>query len=199
MYKCTTLTCQYTCKIFSRKKSNSKIFSRKKSNRDTVQKQNTNTLSCSRRFYLLSICSKKIDSSEFHKQIHDFELPIHWDFFWRAKWAGKHYQNVTPMTRILHAPFTCYHYVIHKFTALNYTNKFMTLTCPFISLFWNFNHIDVQGKRTVRRTSFAWIDCFNLKIRGVSVIWNEWIYFYCCWWCFFSFFFLSYFDFACCL
>ena len=36
-------------------------------------------------FHLLSIRSKKIDCSEFHKQIHDFELPIHWDFFWRAK------------------------------------------------------------------------------------------------------------------
>ena len=37
--------------------------------------------------------------------------------------------------QILHAPFTCYHYVLKKFTALNYTNKFMTLICPFLSLF----------------------------------------------------------------
>ena len=160
MYKWMILTCQYTCKIFSRKKST----------RDTVQKQNIHRLNCSRAFYLLSICSKKIDCSEFHKQIHDFELPIYWFFCWRAKWAGKHYQNVTPMTRILHAPFTCYHYVINKFTALNYTNKFITLICSFISLFWNFNHIDVQGKRTVRRTSFAWIDFCNLKNRGVNAI-----------------------------
>ena len=71
MYKCTILTCQYTCKIFSRKKSN----------RDTVQKQNIHRLNCSRAFYLLSIRSKKMDCSEFHKHIHDFELPIHWDFF----------------------------------------------------------------------------------------------------------------------
>jgi len=56
MHKCTTLTCQYSCKIFSRKKSN----------RDTVQKQHTNKLNRSRPFYLLSIRSKKIDSSEFH-------------------------------------------------------------------------------------------------------------------------------------
>ena len=145
MYKCTILTSQYTCKICSRKKSN----------RDTVQKQNIHRLNCSRPFYMFSIRSKKIDCSEFHKQIHDFELPIHWDFFWRAKSAGKQYQNVTPMTEILHASITCHHYVINKFTALNYTNKFMTLTCPFISLFWNFNHVDVQGKRTVRRTSFT--------------------------------------------
>ena len=145
-------------------------FSRKKSNRDTVQKQNIHRLNCSRAFYLLSNRSKKIDCSAFHKHIHDFELPIHWDFFWRAKRAGKQYQNVTPMTQILHAPITCHHYVINKFTALNYTNKFMTLTCPFILLFWNFNHIDVQGKRTIWRTSFTWIDCCYLKNRGVNVI-----------------------------
>ena len=50
--------------------------------------------------------------------------------------AGKWYTNVTPMNQILHAPITCHHYVINKFTALNYTNKFMTLICPFISLFF---------------------------------------------------------------
>ena len=126
MHKCTTLTCQYSCKIFSRKKSN----------RDTVQKQHTNKLNRSRPFYLLSIRSKKIDSSEFHKQIQDFELPTSWDFFWRAKKAGKHYQNVMLIPQILHTPFTCYHYILKKFTALNYTNKFMTLICPFISLFF---------------------------------------------------------------
>ena len=60
-------------------------FLKEKSNRVTVQKQNTHRLNCSRPFYLLSIRSKKIDCSEFHKHIHDFELPIHWDFFWRAK------------------------------------------------------------------------------------------------------------------
>jgi len=70
-----TLTCQYSCKIFSRKKSN----------RDTVQKQHTNKLNRSRPFYLLSIRSKKIDSSEFHKQIQDFELPTSWDFFLKGK------------------------------------------------------------------------------------------------------------------
>ena len=129
MHKCTTLTCQYSCKIFSRKKSN----------RDTVQKQHTNKLNCSRPFYLLSIRSKKIDSSEFNKQIHDqdFELPTSWDFFliWRAKRAGKHSQNISLIPQILHAPFTCYHYILKKIIALNYTNKFMTLICPFISFF----------------------------------------------------------------
>ena len=99
MYKCMILTCQYTCKIFSRKKSN----------RDTVQKQHTNKLNRSLPFYLLLIRFKKIDSSEFHKQIQDFELPTSWDFFWRAKRAGKHYQNVSLIPQILHAPFTCYH------------------------------------------------------------------------------------------
>ena len=53
----------------------------------------------------------------------------------RSKRAGKHYQNVSLIPQILHTPFTCYHYVLKKFTALNYTNKFMTLICPFISLF----------------------------------------------------------------
>jgi len=109
MHKCMILTCQYTCKIFSRKKSN----------RDTVQKQHTNKLNRSCHFYLLSIRSKKIDSSEFHKQIQDFELPTSWDFFWRAKKAGKHYQNVSLIPQILHAPFTCYHYILKKFTALH--------------------------------------------------------------------------------
>jgi len=79
MHKCTTLTCQYSCKIFSRKKSN----------RDTVQKQHTNKLNRLRPFYLLSIRSKKIDSSEFHKQIQDFELPTSWDFFWWGKKSGE--------------------------------------------------------------------------------------------------------------
>ena len=127
MHKCTTLICQYTYKIFSRKKSN----------RDTVQKQHTNKLNRSRplKFYLLLIRSKKIDSSEFHKQIQDFELPTSCDCFWRAKKAGKHYQNISLIPQILHAPFTCYHYVLKRFTALNYTNKFMTLICPFMSLF----------------------------------------------------------------
>ena len=110
-------------------------FFKEKSNRDTVQKQHTNTVNCSRPFYLLSIRSKKIDSSEFHKQIQDFELPTSWDFFWRAKKAGKHYQNVSLIPQILHTPFTCYHYVLKNITALNYTNKFMSLICPFISLF----------------------------------------------------------------
>ena len=125
MYKCMILTCQYTCKIFSRKKSS----------RESVQKQNIHRLNCSRAFYLLSIRSKKMDCSEFHKHVHDFELPIHSDFFWRAKRAGKQYQNVTPMTQILHAPITCHHYVINKFTALNSINKFMTLNCQFTGIF----------------------------------------------------------------
>jgi len=78
MHKCTTLTCQYSCKIFSRKKSN----------RDTVQKQHTNKLNRSHPFYLLSIRSKKIDSYEFHKQIQDFELPTSWNFFEGQKKQG---------------------------------------------------------------------------------------------------------------
>ena len=63
-------------------------FLKEKKPRDTVQKQIIHRLNCSRAFYLLSIRSKKMDCSEFHKHIHDFELPIHWDFFWRAKRAG---------------------------------------------------------------------------------------------------------------
>ena len=71
MHKCTTLTCQYSCKIFSRKKSN----------RDTVQKQHTNKLNRSRPCYLLSIHTKKIYSSEFHKQVHNFDLSNYFRFF----------------------------------------------------------------------------------------------------------------------
>ena len=173
MHKCTTLTSQYSCKIFSRKKSN----------RDTVQKQHTNNLNRSHPFYLLSIRSKKIDSSEFHEQIHDFELPIFWDFFWRAKRAGKHYQNLSPMTQILHAPFTCYHYVQKKFTALNYMNKFMTLICPFISLFfW-------RGKRAEKNyiiiSPNAWIlkkfTALNSISRFIPLTYQIIFAFFFCW------------------
>ena len=163
MHKCTTLTCQYSCKIFSRKKSN----------RDTVQKQHTNKLNRSRPFYLLSIRSKKIDSSEFHKQIQDFELPTSWDFFWRAKKAGKHYQNVSLIPQILHAPFTCYHYILKKFTALNYTNKFMTLICPFISLFFwrgkraGENYIIISPKAWILHAPFT---CYQYVLKKFTAL-----------------------------
>ena len=45
----------------------------------------THKLNRSRPFYLLSIPSKKINSSEFHKQIQHFELPTSWDFFLKGK------------------------------------------------------------------------------------------------------------------
>ena len=109
MYKCMILTCQYTCKIFSRKKSN----------RVTVQKQNTYRLNCSRPFHLLSIRSKKIECSEFHKQIQDFELPTSWDFFLKGKKAGKHYQNVSLIPRNTSRPF----YLLSLHSKKNYSSE----------------------------------------------------------------------------
>ena len=46
-----------------------------------MQKQHTNKLNCSRPFYLLWICSKKTDGSEFHNDIQNFEFPTTYVFF----------------------------------------------------------------------------------------------------------------------
>ena len=43
-------------------------------------------------------------------------------------------KNKAKTTQIVHAHFTCYEYVLKKFTALNYTNKRMTLACQFRAL-----------------------------------------------------------------
>jgi hypothetical protein len=59
----------------------------------------------------------------------------HISLFWEAeKRAGKLDKNISPMPSIAHAHFTCYEYVLKKFTALNYTNKRMTLACQFRAL-----------------------------------------------------------------
>ena len=59
----------------------------------------------------------------------------HISFFWEVeKRAGKLDKNISPMPSIAHAHFTCYEYVLKKFTALNYTNKRMTLACQFRAL-----------------------------------------------------------------
>ena len=46
------------------------------------------------------------------------------NFFWKWKLrAGKLDKNISPVPSFVHAHFTCYEYVLKKFTALNYTNK----------------------------------------------------------------------------
>ena len=52
------------------------------------------------------------------------------------KRAGKFDKNISPVPvpSIVHTHFTCYEYVLKKFTALNYTNKHMTLACQFRAL-----------------------------------------------------------------
>ena len=56
-------------------------------------------------------------------------------FFWRGKRAGKNYRTMSPITWIVHAPFTCYQYVLKKIIALNSINRFITLTCQIIFAF----------------------------------------------------------------
>ena len=59
----------------------------------------------------------------------------HISLFWEVeKRAGKLDKNISPMPSIVHAHFTCYEYVLKKFTALNYTNKRMTLACQLRAL-----------------------------------------------------------------
>ena len=183
MHKCTTLTCQYSCKIFSRKKSN----------RDTVQKQHTNklnrsrpftcyqfvlkklialnsinkfkTLNCqlpgiflkgkksrealpkriahssntSRPFYLLSLRSKKIYSSELHEQIHDFDLSIHFTFFLKRKKSREKLHNHITQSLNTSCPFYLlsirtkkiysseFHKQVHNFDLSNYFRFFLLL------------------------------------------------------------------------
>ena len=57
-------------------------------------------------------------------------------FFWKGKKAGENYITMLPKAWIVHAPFTCYQYVLKKIIALNSINRFMTLTCQIIFAFF---------------------------------------------------------------
>ena len=89
---------------------------------------------CSLPFCLLSICSKKMLALNFINKITtlncNFSETISEMLNSRETLPKRiaHYSNTS-------RPFTCYNYALKKINALNYTNKFTTLMCPFSSLF----------------------------------------------------------------
>ena len=48
-----------------------------------------------------------------------------------------------------------------------------------IYFFWNFKHVNLEGKRTDWSIFFAWVLCCYLKNRGVNFLLNGWTSFFC--------------------
>ena len=96
------------------------IFLKGKKSREALPKRIAHSSNTSCPFYLLSLHSKKIYSSELHEQIHDFDLSIHFTFFLKRKKSREKLHNHIAQSLNTSRPF----YLLSIRTKKNYSSEF---------------------------------------------------------------------------
>ena len=96
--------------------------------------------------------------------MHRFQLPIFCTFFLKKKKRLETWHRNIAHCLNVNAPFTCYQYVLKKFTAMNSINKCTTLTLHAFICFLNFK----QGISSEFRNGKRLKNIYALKLGWVG-------------------------------
>ena len=127
------------------------------------------------------MCSKKKLNSEFHSQMHDFDLEPHIYIPLRPslKSLSSYISKASTILSIsMNQIIRCYLKILNTCkTLLNYCT-YVFCSVPVFFLFWNCNRVDLRGTVTIFCVALSWIILFYLKNTGVNFLLSYCIIFF---------------------